>query len=674
MLTTNDLRGADVDSPATDLVFTVTGETNGWIALASAPGTHITTFTEGQLEAGSVVFIEDNANPTPPALPPTSASFSVSLTDGVAGTTPATATVNATVTDAEHDLWGEVQYPAVVQGEHLFGVNPQFNSQAGVIVLAYSDTFNYSPGGTNTQTRNLETLDPFFLPDSQAPQTLTDSPDTVVSPGRYSFILPNISFSGNVAPEGIYTYKGQVNPDGSGGNAIWQVFVTADSNGDGGINTTTPVQLGIGLTSATIFNLTESFKNNSSATATSYDVAWDQFDSSNNYKLEIAFVPINSDGTSGTPTIISPEITEGGATSVSVVDDASLPAWHFRSASGTTGISYALTVAEVDTSSIPSLNVSGSHYAIHLQGYTATGTLNANGPNVIIQPDLSYYAPGATNTIFQPIIPSLSPYPGQVAQALQFVQVSSNNASDYAIAWNETVTVNSSSHDQVEFVVFKPNAGGGIVLQATFQIPDSDGEPQNVRIGEFTDPFNSNQDDVVLVYGDDTGTHIREYGVTATGTVVTLLDSIDDPTTQTFDNLTVLGDGRIAITYNDLVNPSPDETSQYDFKIFDLRNYHNAGIAIDNSSLNDGLNKYIAGTQFQDTFTGENNVDNLYYYVGANVDINGPTPHDVFNGGALGTSGWNTAIFPDDAKNYTIIHPAAATSSRTSAILRIAAS
>ena len=71
--------------------------------------------------------------------------------------------------------------------------------------------------------------------------------------------------------------------------------------------------------------------------------------------------------------------------------------------------------------------------------------------------------------------------------------------------------------------------------------------------------------------------------------------------------------------------------------------------------MNDGLNKYIAGTQFQDTFTGENNVDNLYYYVGANVDINGPTPHDVFNGGALGTNGWNTAIFPDDAKNYTIM-------------------
>ena len=210
VLTTNDLRGADVDSPATDLVFTVTAETNGWVALASAPGTHITTFTEGQLEAGSVVFIEDNANPTPPALPPTSASFSVSLTDGVAGTTPATATVNATVTDAEHDLWGELQYPTIVQGEHLFGVNPQFNSQAGVIVLAYSDTFGYSAAAaSHTDTRNVALLDPFFLPSEQPAQTLTNSPDTVQCPRAVQFHPAKCHPL--TTREGIYIYKTQAN-------------------------------------------------------------------------------------------------------------------------------------------------------------------------------------------------------------------------------------------------------------------------------------------------------------------------------------------------------------------------------------------------------------------------------------------------------------------------------
>ena len=230
VLTTNDLRGADVDSPATDLVFTVTAETNGWVALASAPGTQITTFTEGQLEAGSIVFVEDNANPTPPALPPTSASFSVSLTDGVSGTTPATATVNATVTDAEHDLWGELQYPTIVQGEHLFGVNPQFNSQAGVIVLAYSDTFGYSAAAaSHTDTRNVALLDPFFLPSEQPAQTLTDSPDTVQAPARYSFILPNVTANN---AEGIYVYKTQANTDGTGDNVINQILVTADSSGN----------------------------------------------------------------------------------------------------------------------------------------------------------------------------------------------------------------------------------------------------------------------------------------------------------------------------------------------------------------------------------------------------------------------------------------------------------
>ena len=130
----------------------------------------ITTFTEAQLEAGSVVFIEDNANPTPPALPPTSASFSVSLTDGVAVplprrlSTPPLLMLNMT-------CGRELQYPTVVQGEHLFGVNPQFNSQAGVVVLAYSDTFGYSAASaSHTDTRNVALLDPFFLPTAQPAQ------------------------------------------------------------------------------------------------------------------------------------------------------------------------------------------------------------------------------------------------------------------------------------------------------------------------------------------------------------------------------------------------------------------------------------------------------------------------------------------------------------------------
>ena len=70
--------------------------------------------------------------------------------------------------------------------------------------------------------------------------------------------------------------------------------------------------------------------------------------------------------------------------------------------------------------------------------------------------------------------------------------------------------------------------------------------------------------------------------------------------------------------------------------------------------MTDGKDKYIAGTQFNDTFTGENNVNNTYYFVGQNTTGAGPT--DVFHGG-IGTNGgssWNVAILPDLPSQYTI--------------------
>ncbi len=571
---------------------------------------------------------------------------------------------NGTGTDVtfKNFSWGELKYPAVVDGVHQFGVNPQYNSTFGKVVLAFGETSNYSTSETSLAvTRYVEALDPFFLPGRHAPQTVNTSPDVVQAPSRYELIVPNVNFSMNTSPtgvagvfaEGIYVYKGQVNPDGTGGNAIWEVVGTPDANGDGGVTLGTPTQIGNGLTGETIYNLTESFKDNSStpATASSFDVAWDQYNSSTGqYNLEVQLTPINpTDGTFGAPTTFSPVITEGapGATSVTVADTA-LPAWHFRPASGGSNnpsLAYVLAVAEIDTTTSPpsQRNLSGSHDAIHFQGYTAAG--GTNSLNFTIQPNLHAYAHdgSATNAIVQPIVATLSPYPGQAAQALDFVEVSPNNSADIAVAWNETVTDSNGAHDQVEFAVVK--AGTGVVSQSEFQI--ADGEAQNIRVGEFADPFTSGQDDVVVVYGDDTGTHINEYAVTATGNIVTLLDTVTDPTAQAFDDLTVMGDGRIAITYNDQINPSPDKTSQNDIKIFDLRT---AGVTINDSSLTDGQSKYFAGTHYNDTVTGENSVNNEYYFVGQNTVL-GPAAISTFNGG---TGGWNTAIFGDDAPNFTI--------------------
>ena len=106
------------------------------------------------------------------------------------------------------------------------------------------------------------------------------------------------------------------------------------------------------------------------------------------------------------------------------VADTALPAWALRSAGG----AYELAVAESDTTHNSGLNLptSGTHTAIRFVGYdfdsNNPGTVTTNGILFTVQPDLHLYASGATNEIVQPIISSISPYPGQVAQALQFVQ------------------------------------------------------------------------------------------------------------------------------------------------------------------------------------------------------------------------------------------------------------
>jgi hypothetical protein len=330
-----------------------------------------------------------------------------------------------------------------------------------------------------------------------------------------------------------------------------------------------------------------------------------------------------------------------------------MPAWQFRSVGNSDPAAvYALAIAEADNFQSPTsnLNLSLTHDAIHFQLYTATGaTSDSTGAllNFTIQPNLSAYAKDgtATNHIDWQTIPSLSPYPGQTAQAIQFVQVSSTNGGQYAVVWNETVNDSAGTHDQVEFVLTN-------VFRTTFQI--ADGNAQNVRIGEFSDPAIAGQDDVVVVYGDDSGTHIIEYGVTTNSvthvTTAATLASFTDPTTEAFGNLTIMGDGRITLTYDNLVNALPDETSQYLFKTFDLRT---AGITVNDSTHTDGQNQYIAGTHYTDTVTGENNVNNEYYFVGQNQNTsNGPGPTDHFTGGS--SAGWNVAIFSDARSDYTI--------------------
>ena len=228
-------------------------------------------------------------------------------------------------------------------------------------------------------------------------------------------------------------------------------------------------------------------------------------------------------------------------------------------------------------------------------------------------------------------------------QQLEFAQFSQAQANEYVVAWNETVVDSAGTHDQVELVFFNPGTRH-IISQQTFQI--SDNEVQNLRLATLSG------DKALLVYGDDTATHITEFNPDGSvyGTPVV------DRTTHTFSNITVFdggGGGRVAINYTNVIDTNPNsptyETSQIDYKIFDMRT---GPAVVDRSGLNDGQDWYQAGTHFNgDSFTGEGHgVNNTYYFVGA--DTAGSGPADTFNG--FDDSSWNTAIFPDARSNYTI--------------------
>ena len=89
VLTTADIHAADPNHTASDLTFTVSDPTHGYVAYATDPGHAIPSFTEAELEAGNVVFVHDGSNTT-------QATFKVSVSNGI--TSSATTTIIATVT------------------------------------------------------------------------------------------------------------------------------------------------------------------------------------------------------------------------------------------------------------------------------------------------------------------------------------------------------------------------------------------------------------------------------------------------------------------------------------------------------------------------------------------------------------------------------------------------
>ena len=507
------------------------------------------------------------------------------------------------------------------------------DNSANVVAVLFANNVpppNYDPvndpAGPYSITRDVLSLDPFLLPILAGTQVVVPSTLTTL-PARSSIIVPNLS----TGPEGIVAYETQ----NSGNNVIDQVIATPNpSQNDLTIGSPTQMESGAN-TAASIYLIDLSFRqDNSGPTLSTYGLAWDQYNGTN---YSIDFQIFNADGTTSSPVETPVSFTTFNGANISATPGANgatnLPGWEFRNGGGI----YALAVAEYNSATKKDF--------IQFTGYNLNGTVNTTNSTDLesfqISSDLSHYT-NATNLITQDVIPSLSPTPGGPSHQLEFIQASANNANDWLVAWNETVvdaTTGNFLGDQVEFVVDKPGTGLiniGSATHFTVQLTDA----QNVHLTDYTAGTN---DFVVLAYGDATATHLIEFEISGSGGTVTQVASITDPTTQPFNSVTSLGDGRIAVEYDNVLDTS--QTSQYDTKIFDFRT---AGL--NNPALSTTQANYIAGTQFGDTVTGATGVNNLYYYVGEDAAY-GTGSSNSFTGGS---GGWNIAILPDARSDYSL--------------------
>ena len=517
------------------------------------------------------------------------------------------------VLSPEGYLWGSVDYPSpVTSGEHLFFASDAVNGSLGIDALLYGEALDYQPTGTNSVTENVVGFDPFLL-ETNTPTALT-APLPLTVPVKYQLILANLS---PTQVEGIAVYVTEGATD-----TINQAVITG-GNGDNSLTVGASTAIESGL-NGTIENLYAGSWNPSGVLST-FDVAWDQYDSVDQ-TYQAYFQTFNASGTAlGTPTAI---YNLADVTSLS-----SAPAWIFG----------GVAPFSSDGMSVPfALATALSNGDVQFQGFQADGTQAAQ-VNWTLTPNLTAYEAGATSQITQEVQANGT----ASGSALQFTQANGQ----IVVGWNETVTDAAGTHDQVEFAIFDPNTvntggsfvAGALVSQTAFQI--ADGDAQNIRVGSFSLDGSTFE---YLVYGDTTATHIVEFNSSG-NEIASITDPVTFTTTLPYSQIENFGDGRIGITYDEPVGTNG--TSQYVTNIYDLRT---TGLDINNSGLSDGLAKYVAGTEFNDTFTGENNVDNTYYYIGQDAAGQGASDtgaSDVFNGG---DDSWNVAILAGTRADYSV--------------------
>ena len=457
--------------------------------------------------------------------------------DGSGPTSPqSTMTINVNPTVDPH-LWGSVNFPSQpTPGIHLFNPGLSVNTANALVGLSYASSSNFDPANPTAPqqlTEQIAAFDPFFLPQTIANPVIET--ESVIPPARSAVLFPSIQVGNKIDAEAIIDFVGQ---DGSGNEVINQSVISGGNN-DNTLNITPPTIVENAGQGVVIYNLRSTFQQTNSVLS-SYALAWDQYNSAAQ-TFSVNFQSFNPDGSQ-----LSSLVTPINLSNVASITAA--PAWVFGN--GIAAGSYLLGVAVADSTTSAALNLTGPHNALQFQGYDLNG--NTSAVNFVIEPDLHLYAPGATNQIVQESVATLGAFPGGPSSALAYQLINGN----YAVAWNETVTDTYGTHDQVEFAL---DNGSNVVSRTTFQIAND--QAQNVRLATVNV---GGQLFEVLVYGDNTATHIVEFN--ASGQQVA---SILDTTTQAYGALTVLGDGRIAIGYDNPVDANG--TTQYNFKIFDLR-------------------------------------------------------------------------------------------------------
>ena len=597
-----------------------------------------------------------------------------------------------------------------VAGAHIYGPYVVVNARQGAIGVLYGVTSsNYNPNPTPAAPDDMiiyaSAFDPFMLSSNQTALVINTTIQQF--PSSYSLVLPD---TGPTSAEGIAIYQTE---DNNGNRFLNEAFITGNNNILNVVGATQITGPLLYPTENPLFVQTRE----SSGVLTSYGVAFDQYDqTTGTYTINLeTFVHINGDPydsasdftASGVITALTFTGLKGGRTT--------LPASFFTPAGPNNG--YLLAYAENNAPH------SGEAY-IEFLSYNPNGTPNLNfGPGnqgyFEIAPNLLAYGQhiaGDTTVHNQITLEANDGTHTGSTTSLFDIQPGGGSGPIFA-AWNEIVTVDGdpNAYDQVEFVRHASNLAP-VDQYFTYQI--SDGQAQNIKLQSHNYSGTLGTGTMVeLAYGDGTFTTIVEFFYNTTSGTTTQVGTYTEatPDGQTYNTIRDLGDGRVAIVYDDQIDSAG--TTQVTTNIVDFRNQGlkvnwgftgsisgttltvsgvssgttvalgdtviGVGVApnttitgfgtgtggtgtytvstlqtvsTESMSLNDGIDKYFAGTQFNDTVVGENGVTNEYYFVGQSSAA-GPAPSDTFTGGGQG--GLDVAIFPDAKLNYNISGPQA---------------